>query len=74
MAEHLEVEVARMDERVSGLEDWRKTLNGLIEEIKKELQSLRLDWGNRPTWAVTIILTALSSLCVGLASYIIIGR
>lgn len=74
MAEHLEVEVARMDERVSGLEDWRKTLNGLVGEIKKELQSLRLDWGKRPTWAVTIVLTVLSSLCVGLASYIIIGR
>lgn len=36
------------------------------KEINETIQSLRDKWMNRPSWAVTIILTLLSSLAVGL--------
>jgi len=36
------------------------------KEINETIQTLRDKWMNRPSWAVTIILSLLSSLCVGL--------
>lgn len=74
MSANLEVEIARIDERVSDLEEWRVKQNGLLAEIQKELRRLREDWGRRPTWAVTTIISLLSSACVGMALYIITGR
>ncbi|MEW6047861.1 MAG: hypothetical protein AB1609_15515 [Bacillota bacterium] len=67
MAANLEVEVARIDERVSDLEEWRVKQNGLLADIQKDLRRLREDWGRRPTWAVTVIISLLSSACVGMA-------
>ncbi|MEW6048887.1 MAG: hypothetical protein AB1609_20850 [Bacillota bacterium] len=74
MSANLEVEVARIDERVSDLEEWRVRQNGLLAEIQKDLRRLREDWGRRPTWAVTVLISLLSSACVGMALYIITGR
>ena len=74
MSANLEVEIARIDERVSDLEEWRIKQNGLLAEIQKELRRLREDWGRRPTWAVTTIISLLSSVCVGMTLYIITGR
>lgn len=70
----LEVEVARIDERVSDLEEWRVKQNGLLAEIQKDLRRLREDWGRRPTWVVTVMISVLSSACVGMALYILTGR
>jgi len=71
---NLEVEIARIDERVSDLEEWRNKQNSLLEEIQRELRRLREDWGRRPTWAVSVLISLLSSACVGMALYIITGR
>lgn len=74
MSANLEVEIARIDERVSDLEEWRNKQNSLLEEIQRELRRLREDWGRRPTWAVSVLISLLSSACVGMALYIITGR
>ncbi|MEW6047452.1 MAG: hypothetical protein AB1609_13380 [Bacillota bacterium] len=58
MSANLEVEIARIDERVSDLEEWRNKQNSLLEEIQRELRRLREDWGRRPTWAVTVLISS----------------
>lgn len=42
------------------------------EKINETITSLRDKWMNRPSWAVTIILTLLSSLCVALIVRVLI--
>lgn len=71
MSANLEVEIARIDERVSDLEEWRARQNGLLAEIQKELRQLREDWGRRPTWPVAVLISLLSSACVAMLTYIL---
>lgn len=71
MTDNLEVTVARLDERVSDIEEWRVKLNGNIEGIRKELQQIREDWGRRPTWGLSLAVTCLASALATLATYII---
>lgn len=71
MNANLEVEVARIDERVSDLEEWRVKQNELLAEIQRDLRRLREDWSQRPTWAVTVIISLLSSACGIMATYIL---
>ncbi len=71
----LAIEVAKHGERLDDLEDWRdkheKKQNGSLEKIWAELDALRRDFAGRPTWAVTMILTSLSSLVVALATFLL---
>lgn len=67
----IEVVQGRHDERISDLEDWRVKQNGTLAEIQKELKALREDFGSRPTWAVTVLIGLLSTLCGSMAIYII---
>jgi len=73
--EELAVTVARHDERITDLETWRgdheRKQNGSLEKIWTELDALRREFAGRPTWAVTMILTSLSSLVVALATFLL---
>lgn len=74
----IKVELARHDERIQDHERWQKAQNGSLKEIRQELeeikgklQDMKDDFGNRPTWSVTVVITALSTFCVGMAVYIV---
>lgn len=67
----VEVELARHDERLNDIENWKTKQNGTLEKIQNELQHLREDWGKRPTWTVTTVIGVLSTLCGSMAVYIV---
>ncbi len=67
----LQVSLARHDERLDDLEEWRKKQNGTLQKIQEELQQLRQDFGKRPTWTVTVLIGILSTACGSMAVYII---
>lgn len=64
-------QAARHDERLSMVENNIKKQNGTLSEIRKELQALRVDYANRPSWPVTVLMTILSTVTGSLAVYII---
>lgn len=65
------VTLARYDERIGDLEEWRSKLNGTIESVRTEVHLLRVDHANRPTWSVAIILSILSTTVGTMAVYIV---
>lgn len=67
----MRVELARHDERIQDIDDWRKKQNEALQEIRNELKQMREDFGTRPTWAVTVLIGLLSTLCGSMAVYII---
>ncbi len=77
MAEELAVVVGRHDERLTGLEDWRadheKRQNGSLEKIWVELKEMRIEYSHRPTWLVTLALSVMGSIIVGLSVKFIVG-
>lgn len=66
-----EIAIARMEERVDNLEKRLEKHEELLEAIRAEMQEIREDFGRRPTWAVTVVVTFLSTLSGSLALYII---
>jgi hypothetical protein len=55
-----------LDERVSVLESQMNDTRSDIRAIMEELKDLANQLVGRPSWMVTIIITILSSACVGL--------
>ena len=43
-----------------------KSLIGAINNINTELKEINRKWGERPSWATTLLITFLASTCVGL--------
>lgn len=73
--EDLAVRVAVLEERVDKQEeDFAKHAqkqNGSMDKIWAELSAIRQDLNGRPTWGVALVLGALSSAVVGLATYLV---
>ncbi|MBN1126606.1 MAG: hypothetical protein JXA82_16485 [Sedimentisphaerales bacterium] len=46
-------------------------MDKLNEEFSRKIERLSERFGNRPSWAIMLILSGLSSLCVGLIVYLI---
>lgn len=76
--EDLAVEVARHGERLDGLEDWRDKheakQNGSLDKVWAELKALREEFSGRPTWGVSLLITTLVGLVVGLGTKLMIGK
>ncbi|MGB9866701.1 MAG: hypothetical protein ACPLPR_02180 [Bacillota bacterium] len=76
--EQIEAVLARHDERITNLEDWRdeheRKQNSSLEKIFAKLDMLSSELSGRPTWAVSTMITTLSSLSVGLAVYLLTRR
>jgi len=49
----LEVQQARLEERISDLEDWRKKTNGHLERIEARLNNI--GWGIAATFGGVIV-------------------
>lgn len=66
--------IAMTETQVSNMEGWMKShekrQNSSLEKIDERLEKIEKKIDNqlnsRPTWAVSIFITLLSSLCVGL--------
>lgn len=52
--------------RIKHLEDWQRTQNGKLEEIRKEQQTIRQNMDKRPPWAVTVVIVVLSNAVTGM--------
>jgi uncharacterized coiled-coil protein SlyX len=73
----LEERSKHQDARLSALEDDLKerikNMETKMEEISKALGKALTSWNNRPSWLVTLALTALSTLATGLIIYVAKG-
>ncbi len=65
--------IAGAEVRVNNLEEWfeshEKRQNSSLEKIEKRLERIEQKLNGRPTWAVSALVTFLTSLCVGLVVY-----
>ncbi|AYO30582.1 hypothetical protein D2962_08080 [Biomaibacter acetigenes] len=50
---YLEVQQARLDERISDLEDWRKKVNGHLDRIETKLGNI--GWGIAATLGGVVV-------------------
>lgn len=48
------------------LDEYKRRINGSLDKIDQRLSNIEDNLNNRPTWGVTLLLTALSSTSVGL--------
>lgn len=71
MSQDVVVELARHDERLADLEEWRDKQNEALDDIRKELKKLSQTYFNRPTWAVTVLIGILSTVCGSMAVFIV---
>lgn len=56
--------------KIQALEREQKQQNEIIREVRNDLKEIRNNLNNRPTWPVTIIITALCTICTGLIVFI----
>jgi hypothetical protein len=55
--------------RLIVLEQARKTSDRLIETLQQDIKEIKDKLLGRPSWPVTIIITILTAVCVGLLSH-----
>lgn len=55
---------------IENLKREQKQQNEIIREVRNDIKEIRDHLNNRPTWPVTIIITALCTICTGLIVYI----
>lgn len=48
------------------LDEYKRRINGSLDKIDQRLSNIEDNLNNRPTWGVALLLTALSSMSVGL--------
>jgi len=62
--------IATGEAKIANLEGWldnhEKRQNASLEKINERLEMIEKNINSRPTWAVSIFIAFLSSLCVGL--------
>ena len=66
-------------ERIKALEGWQKRQNGELgdvrrgmEEIKQSINKINVELiGGRPSWAVSLLITALFSIATGLVVFLL---
>jgi len=58
-------------ERVAKLEQENISQNNLIETICSDINDIKETLLSRPSWSVSLVLTALSTICCGLIVYIV---
>ena len=71
MSDETKIILARHDERIGDLEAWRDRQYQTLEAIQQELKQLREDYHNRPTWAVTVLISLLGTAAGSMAVFII---
>jgi tetrahydromethanopterin S-methyltransferase subunit G len=52
------------------LEEYKRRVNGSLEKIDQRLAAIEKQLNSRPSWPVSITITILSSLTVGLLTYL----
>jgi hypothetical protein len=70
--------IAGIEAQVNNLDGWMESherkQNGSLEKIEKRLECIERNLNGRPTWAVSALVTFMSSVSVGLAVYFLAGR
>lgn len=69
--EAVETTIARHEERIKDLEEWRDEERAVLKELQNEMKQLREDYAGRPTWPVTIVISILSTLVGTMIVYIV---
>ncbi len=63
--------VGRLLEGYDGLIRWQTAQNGTLKDIKDDVKQIKDALNSRPSWATSIIITALSTICVGLVVFVV---
>lgn len=64
--------VAVLESRVQDLAKWRDSFSTMIlTKLDAMERTIREELSRRPSWAVTLVLTTLASLSVGLIVYVV---
>ena len=75
MLTELAERITGVEVRVNNLEAWLESheekQNGAFKEIQQQLKEINDKLNGRPSWPVSIVITVLSSLCVGLLTYLV---
>lgn len=77
----IEISLTRQDERISNLAGSYMETGETMKDVKKALDALKQEFsdlklyiaeknGSRPTWGVSIVITILTGIVVGLAVYV----
>ena len=69
--EQLAVLREKVDNLEERLEKHEKKQNNSLEKIDKRLERIEEKLNSRPSWTITSLITILTSLTVGLATYVI---
>lgn len=69
--DNTEATLARHDERISDLEQWRDRQHKTLDGIQQDLKELRQEYDRRPTWSVTIIISILGTATGSMAVFIV---
>lgn len=78
--------VIRHEEQIATLKDWQQKQNGQMEVIRDDIQEIKEmliienaeirsqiieESSKKPSWSVLLMITTLSSICTGLAVYVL---
>lgn len=53
------------------LDEFKRRINGSLDKIDNRLCAIEKELNSRPSWAVSVVVTVLSSLCTGLGVYLL---
>ncbi|HAW57823.1 MAG TPA: hypothetical protein DCX03_02210 [Bacteroidales bacterium] len=65
--------VACLETDINNLKGWQEKQNGCLQRLEEKISQVIQNLNSRPTWAVSVLMTFLCSVCVGLIVYIV-GR
>jgi len=60
----------KVEDLQKDFDDYKKQMNSSLEKINDRLLAIENNLNSRPTWAVAIVISALSTICCGLAVYL----
>jgi len=61
----------KVEEIVNDLEEYKRRVNGSLDKIDQRLSAIEKQLNARPTWSTSALITLLTSMTVGLATYVL---
>lgn len=71
MSEEKDINFVRICTDIATLKEFKTTTEGCIEAMQIDIKDIKDNLLRRPSWSVSIIITALTGIVIGLATFII---